>query len=243
MNKMSHFVGMLLFLCTTALTAQVDTSMVQSAEFDGELKIRLRDAGKISSNPVIIEQKSKMEKIKFQFLPTPSVSTQDPEKLAAAKINVIDKLPNLQNGYIIAGMGNYVTPVVDAHYSSGRNKKGDWGTRVYHLSSQGGVVPDSNLIQSNYSETRGQLYGRYFFDHFSIKGAAHYSRHVNQFYGNALDVVTDSMVQVSGNRQLWQSMGGSFDLDKFSRDSTELNYNGGLRFNHGTGRYGEREIS
>ncbi len=241
MNKRSHFVWMLLFLCTTALKAQVDTSMVQSAQFDGELKIRLRDAGKISSNPVIIEQKSKMEKIKFQFLPTPSVATQDPEKLAAAKINVIDKLPNLQNGYIIAGMGNYVTPVVDAHYSSGRNKKGDWGTRIYHLSSQGGVVPDSNLIQSNYSETRGQLYGRYFFDQFSIKGAAHYVRNLNQFYGNALDVVTDSMVQVSGNRQLWQSMGGSFDLDKFSRDSTELNYNGGLRFNHGTGRYGEKE--
>jgi hypothetical protein len=202
MNKAKNIVSMLLLLCTTTLFAQVDTSMVQSAEFDGELKIRLRDAGKISSNPTIIEQKSKMEKIKFSFLPTASVSTQDPEKLAAAKINVIDKLPNLQNGYIVAGMGNYLTPIVDAHYSSGRNKKGDWGTHIYHLSSQGGVVPDSNLVKSNYSETRGQLYGRYFFDHFSIKGSANYSRNLNQFYGNAFSELTDSLVQALGAGQL-----------------------------------------
>ncbi len=241
MNKAKQIIFGLLFLYTTGLLAQVDTSMVQSAEFDGELKIRLRDAGKISSNPAIIEQKSKMEKIKFNFLPTPSVTTQDPEKLSAAKINVIDKLPNLQNGYVIAGMGNYITPVVDAHYSSGRNKKGDFGTRIYHLSSQGGVVPDSNLVKSNYSETKGQLYGRYFFDHFSIKGSANYLRNLNQYYGAAFDGLTDSLVRISGDRQLWQSMGGAVELDKFSRDSTELNYNGAVRFNHGFGRYGEKE--
>ena len=91
MNKL-RLMTIILSVATLHTMAQQDTSITQSAQFEGDLKIRLRDAGKISSNPAIIEQKSKMDKIKFQFLPTASVQAPDPEKIAAAKINVVDKV-------------------------------------------------------------------------------------------------------------------------------------------------------
>ena len=102
MNKFQILTA-ILGLATSMAWSQQDTSITQSAQFEGDLKIRLRDAGKISSNPTIIEQKSKMDKIKFQFLPTATVQATDPEKIAAAKINVVDKVSAIQNGDIVTG--------------------------------------------------------------------------------------------------------------------------------------------
>ena len=61
MNKL-RLMTIVLSMATSWAWSQQDTSITQSAQFEGDLKIRLRDAGKISSNPVVIEQKSKMDK-------------------------------------------------------------------------------------------------------------------------------------------------------------------------------------
>jgi hypothetical protein len=244
--KMNKVLSMLLMFVWGALAvqAQQDTSITQSAEFEGDLKIRLRDAGKISSNPSIIEQKSKIEKVKFQFLPTAAVAATEPEKITASKINVVDKVANLQNGYVVAGMGNYVTPMVDAHYSSGRNRNGDWGVNVYHLSSAGGVVPDSNAIGSGYSDTRGALYGRYFLKNASVQATGNYWRNISRFYGHspASDSIKDILlVGNNGTSQNWQTASGSVRYDSFSRDSSDMNYHAGMNYQHGWGKYGEKE--
>ncbi|MEY3598195.1 MAG: hypothetical protein RL521_617, partial [Bacteroidota bacterium] len=235
----------ILSVATLHTMAQQDTSITQSAQFEGDLKIRLRDAGKISSNPAIIEQKSKMDKIKFQFLPTASVQAPDPEKIAAAKINVVDKVSNIQKGYIVAGMGNYVTPMVDAHYSSGRNRNGDWGVNLYHLSSNGGVVPDSNAIGSGYSDSRASVYARYFLKNASVQATGNYWRYVSRFYGQTsmptLMPIDSLLLERAGEQQLWQTGNGNLRYDSFSRDSSDMNYHARLNYQRGWGKYGEKE--
>lgn len=244
MNKFQILTA-ILGLATSMAWSQQDTSITQSAQFEGDLKIRLRDAGKISSNPTIIEQKSKMDKIKFQFLPTATVQATDPEKIAAAKINVVDKVSAIQKGHIVAGMGNYVTPMVDAHYSSGRNRNGDWGVNVYHLSSNGGVVADSNAIGSGYSDSRASAYARYFLKNASIQASGNYWRNVARFYGQTaapmMPMIDSLFLLNSGQQQLWQTGNGNIRYDSFSRDSSDMNYHARLNYQRGWGKFGEKE--
>ena len=229
------------------MLAQRDTTLVQEAEFDGELKIHLRDAGKISSHPVIIEQRSTMEKVKFNFLPTTPVGTKDPDKIPASKINVVDKLPNLQNGYLKVGLGNYMTPLVDGYFSSGRNKKGDFGVEVHHLSSNGGVVADTALVKSGYSETQAGIFGRYFLKNSSIQGAMRYQRNVVGYYGNQspsfydLDSTSNVLYQLGGTQQKWQNVTAEAEYKSFSRDSSDMNYHSRIRYQYGWGIFKEKE--
>jgi len=247
-KKFAKLGFLMLFLSALQTFAQRDSSLVQQAEFNGDLKIHLRDAGKIASHPTIIEQKSTMDKLKFSFLPTPPVGTQDPDKIPASKINVIDKLPNLQNGYLKLGLGNYLTPMADGFFSSGRNKKGDIGARVYHLSSNGGVVADSALIGSGYSETNAGVFGRYFLKNASLQGDFHYQRMVVGYYGNQAGisgVENDSLAQalwtLGGKQQKWQDVGSELEYKSFSRDSSDMNYHARLGYRYGWGNQKERE--
>ena len=73
MNKVKMALSFMLVSLCFVTWSQRDTTLVQEAEFDGELKIHLRDAGKIPTHPDVIEQKSSMEKVKFTFLPSPPV--------------------------------------------------------------------------------------------------------------------------------------------------------------------------
>ncbi len=244
----ARFGFLVLFMSAWQAFAQRDSSLVQQAEFNGELKIHLRDAGKIASHPTIIEQKSSMEKLKFSFLPTPPVLTKDPDKIPASKINVIDKLPNLQNGYLKLGMGNYLTPMVDGFFSSGRSKKGDVGGRVYHLSSNGGVVADTALIGSAYSETNAGVFGRYFLKNASLQGAFQYQRMVVGYYGNQdrinfdeNDSLTKVMLARGGRQQRWQDVGAEIEYKSFSRDSSDMNYHAKAGYRYGWGNQKERE--
>jgi hypothetical protein len=186
-----------------------------------------------------------MDNIKFQFLPTASVQAPDPEKIAAAKINVVDKVSAIQKGYIVAGMGNYITPMVDGHYSSGRNRNGDWGVNVYHLSSNGGVVPDSNAIGSGYSDSRASAYARYFLKNASVQATGNYWRNVSRFYGQTamptIVPIDSLLLERSGQQQLWQTGNGNIRYDSFSRDSSDMNYHARLNYQRGWGKYGEKE--
>jgi hypothetical protein len=247
MNKLRTILMMLILIHGQMLWSQRDTTLVQEAEFDGELKIHLRDAGKIPTHPEVIEQRSSMEKLKFSFLPSPPVLTKDPEKIAATKINVVDKLPNLQNFYLRAGMGNYLTPTVDAYFSSGRNKKGDYGVEVHHLSSNGGVVGDSAQIKSAYSETSAGVFGRYFFKNASLQLLSRYSRNQVGLYGNQPGITgeLDSLQLVNqqrgGTKQLWQNIASELEYKSFSRDSSDMNYHARLKHQYGFGQFGEKE--
>jgi hypothetical protein len=248
MNNVLKIFAWVLLLWSAPAMAQRDSSLVQQAEFNGELKIHLRDAGKIASHPSIIEQKSTVDKLKFSFLPTPPVSTKDPDKIPASKINVVDKLPNLQNGYLKVGLGNYMTPLVDGYFSSGRSKKGDVGGEVHHLSSNGGVVPDSANVKSAYSETTAGVFGRYFFKKASIQGVARYQRNVVGFYGNQsliqsseMDSAQSALFALGGTQQKWQDISADLEYKSFSRDSSDMNYHARGAYRYGWGALEERE--
>src|SRR5688572_28118042 len=103
-------VSMLLNFAADAQSNTVDTI---KAQFIGDLRIFLRDANKLSTNPLVKEQVSDMTSIKYTTLPTRKIATIEPQLIKAAKINVDEKLSKLYRGYLKAGYGSYFTPLVD----------------------------------------------------------------------------------------------------------------------------------
>jgi hypothetical protein len=114
-------VGIASLLIGSDVSAQSRDSVIDmESEFTGERKIFLRDANKISTNPIVKEQVVEMTTIQYSTLPTRRTVTIEPKPIAAAKINVEDKLPRLYRGYIRAGAGSYFTTPVDFYYTAGR---------------------------------------------------------------------------------------------------------------------------
>ncbi|MFN9799025.1 MAG: hypothetical protein ACK54P_03305, partial [Bacteroidota bacterium] len=85
--------ALLLLACPAA--AQRDTVLTQSAEFEGVLRLFLRDASKLSSDAVIREQASEMTTIRYTTLPTRKVATIEPAMIEPARIHVDEKLTRL----------------------------------------------------------------------------------------------------------------------------------------------------
>src|SRR5688500_12679952 len=119
-------------------------------DFHGDLRLFLRDANKLNVWPQTKDSVVEMTSIKYTTLPTPKAVTIDPKLIAAAKINVEEKLPYLYKGYIKAGYGTYNTLPIDFYFTDGRSKKGTYGVHYQFLRGDGVPLDDKDSIPDRY---------------------------------------------------------------------------------------------
>jgi len=210
-----------------SLFAQLDKELTESAEFEGERKLFLRDANKLTNDAVIREQISQLTTIRYSTLPTRKIATIDPLPIQPARINVDERLSKLYKGYIKAGYGSYFTPLADAYYSSGRSKKGEMGVSYRHISSAGGVTPnDKDTIDDHFSDNRSEIWGKYFFKESMLQGQVNWERNVSHWYGfnNRVFDASDTRLAMDSLRQRLNTFGGKASYSTFHRDTSRYNF-------------------
>ena len=144
--------------------AQVDSVLIQSAQFVGDLNIFLRDANKISNQPFVIETETNASLMKYNILPTRQISFTQPATILSSNFPMEKKLKKLQNGWVDVSFGSYVTPKIDAYYTDGRSKKGDWGVRYGHQSANSNFEVLSGAdLPTTFSENNATLWGKRFY--------------------------------------------------------------------------------
>jgi len=144
--------------------AQVDSVLIQSAQFVGDLNIFLRDANKISNQPFVIETETNASLMKYNMLPTRLISFTQPATILSSNFPMEKKLKKLQNGWVDVSFGSYVTPKVDAYYTDGRSKKGDWGILYGHQSSNTNFEVLSGAdLPTTFSDNHATLWGKRFY--------------------------------------------------------------------------------
>lgn len=216
-----------LLALSTASFAQLDKELTEAAEFEGERKLFLRDANKLTTDAVLREQASQMTTIRYTTLPTRKISTIEPQLIQAARVNVDERLSKLYKGYIKAGYGSYFTPLADAWYSSGRSKKGEIGAAYRHISSAGGVsTNDNDTIDDHFSDNRAELWGKYFFKESMLRGQLNWERNVTHWYGfnNRLFDASDARLAMDSLRQRMNTFGGKVSYSTFHRDTARYNF-------------------
>ena len=221
--------------------AQIDSVLIQSAQFRGDLNIFLRDANKISNQPFVIEAETSASLLKYNILPTRLISFTQPATILSSNFPMEKKLKKLQNGWVDVSFGSYVTPKIDAYYTDGRSKKGDWGVRYGHQSANTNfeVLSGSNL-PTTFSENKATLWGKRFFKKTVADAKINWNRNVTNWYG----VDSSQLSYFPDFSKLKQTMNvysGNFGVHTFDRDSNDLNWWGKAGYRLASDAYDSNE--
>jgi hypothetical protein len=240
-----HSLMMLMALvCQGSLIAQYDTTLSMESEFVNNRKLFLRDANKLSLAPEIKVQEVPMTGIQYSTLPTRKNFDIQPSLIAAAKVNVDEKLPYYYRGFVRAGFGSYNTVPAELYYTDGRSKKGTFGMHYQLLRSDGVLLNDKDSIPDRYSDNRGELWGKRFFKKFTLGGYAKWERNVTHWYGfNNTDTSIIKRVIMDSLRQRLNSYSGHVYYETFNRDSSDWNYDFDLGMRKTMDLYKENETN
>ena len=151
--------------CVVIITAVTLYAEISMAQFDkeiisiGERELSVGKVLKIAEQPKTIDSTFIFQELTYQILPRRTFSGFQPESLKPAKISVKPKAPKLYKAYAKAGIGTNTTPLFELYYSSLRTRKGAFGFRYNHLSSNGGV---KDAAHSGFSDNSLDLFGKAF---------------------------------------------------------------------------------
>jgi hypothetical protein len=236
--KHIHALSILFFALAvhTDMLSQADTTNTLEYEFqiEGNRRLFLRDANKITVWPQTKDSVVQMTRIQYTTLPTPTAITIEPRLIPAAKINVDEKLDYLYRGYAKAGWGSYNTIPVDIYFTDGRSKKGTYGVHYQLLRGDGVVLNDDDRIPDRYSDNRAEAWGKYFFKKTQLIGKFNWERNLNHWYGLNLDSASygrpDDTLLLGSIRQRMNTLGGGLSYLSYQRDTGDFNFNADFGF-------------
>jgi hypothetical protein len=186
----------------------------------------ISDAFKIASNPTIdISNSFQKEKVTYTFYSIPVASTFTPSKGKAQGLSRAPK-ERLYENYVLAGFGNYTTPVFETFVHSGDPKYNDFGILINYISSQGDIK--DVIVDDNFSNTKAELYYKQFERYFNWKTTLGYNRQRVNYYGLPTDVVYD------------ETLLNNLDVKQVY---TAVNLNGTIDFDNSIFKNGTVEIS
>lgn len=135
-------------------------------------------------------------------------------------------------GFVRAGFGNYVSPLLEGYINTTRDKNKLVGAHVYHNSSDKGPVDDRN----SGSGTSGvSLFAKSFNESIALSGSAGFENRTTHFYGYP-----------EGQEVKASSIKQSFNLFKIAGDlsnakNADFSYKLGVGFNYLTDKYNASE--
>lgn len=177
-----------------------------------ELEITLPTAQRIFQKVAPDEINSKVtEPLQYTFSAYSPQLKDIRTRLRVLKLKGEKSVPK-HGSYLKLGFGNYITPYVEAGLNSGVNKMGNYGVKLYHLSSLNGPVDKEN---SGDSHSSINLFGKYVGGKASIGGDLEYNRDGYHFYGYdpGIEVSKDSIEQTFNDISL------GFDIKSSDTDS------------------------
>jgi hypothetical protein len=239
------FISLIVFAVTTGKKI-----LAQQLDFD-EIKViapyepTISDAFKTSFNPGLVD--TLQIDIAFDYsinpIQVPTRFSLDP--LSPARMRG-EPLSKLYNGYVKAGLGNYITPFGEVFYNSLRSNEYAYGMNLKHLSSAGGI---DDYGHSGYADNKINFYGKRFLRNHTIEGDLNYERNMVHYYGfKRDDYLADTTMlrfidELSKNdiRQVFHFLSPSLSFKSNYTDDTKLQHDLNLNYHYLTDRYDAAE--
>lgn len=152
----------------------------------------------------------------FRYAIEPMFKPSDPSKLK----NKTDQ--HTLNNITKIGLGNYWTPLVDAHLHNGSSEKYSYGAQFRHLSSRG--TPENADFSDNYLG----LYGTQFQRKYRLNGKLNYERNRFNYYGYNQDSFSFSADTL---KQVFNQVHALVELDNYPL-TKKIGNKAGLNFYH-----------
>lgn len=135
-------------------------------------------------------------------------------------------------GYLRAGFGNYVSPLLEAYYNTARDKDKLLGARVYHHSSARGPVDGRN---SGGGSSAISVFGKTFNDAIALSGNADFENRTTHFYGYP-EGVSVSPTSIKQFYNLFKLYG-----DLTNASNTDFSYKLGAGLSHLNDKFSAKE--
>ena len=183
---------------------------------------KISNAFKVKSNP-IIEDTSTIEKerVTYSIFSIPVASTFTPSK-GKAKGVVREPKERLFQNYILAGFGNFTSPLFEAYIHSGDTRYNDFGIFINHHSSEGGLK--DLLLNDNFSDTRIDGYYKQFDRDYNWQVNAGIQQKQYNYFGLPTDITfEDTFINALDEEQVYKNIyiGGKIDFeDSFFKGTT-----------------------
>lgn len=166
----------------------------------------LKDANRIQFLPVIIDTVKIRPKFEYNVNPTRYTTNFQPTPINVATVKG-ESLKPLDNGMIKLGMGNYLTPYVEAFYNNRREKFYSVGAYAKHHSSHGKTKNTAGQkIYNGYANNIIGGYGKKFFPASTLSGDIGFSSDIVNFYGFDPKVVLPDNMMIPRDRSEMESV-------------------------------------
>jgi hypothetical protein len=143
-----------------------------------------------------------------------------------------DQLPNLYNGYVNIGLGNFLSPLAEVSITNQRSKKGAVGFYGRHFSTNGKIrLENDKKVFAGYMDNDAIVFGRKFLDKSVLSGSLGFSQKTRYAYGyNTL--FEDYSPSKKDIRINYENAEAQLGFKSANTDSSNFAYNFNLDYNY-----------
>ena len=244
-NAVILLIVSLLLVAGNAMAQKDTVRLRQEVEVTKAYQPTVNDAVKINDIPKIKPEQTEVPTFDYSIYSKPVFSTFDVAPVTAAKM-IGDPRPEMGNGLLKLGFGNYLTPYGELFFNAQPDKKSNFGMHFKHLSSSEGI----NLLNGDYvyapqSDNQAEIFGQKFFKKSTLSGSVAYDRKAFNYYGYTGLVLNDlqkeQQIPFWGDKQ-WFSK-GTMDvrLKSETLSADDFNYDFGVNYHYLTSKTDQKE--
>lgn len=233
------------FVALTVKAQQDTTRLKKEVEVVKAYQPTIQEFQKINDIPQIKPEQTEPPTFDYSIFSKPVYTTFDPTPVAAAKM-VGESRPELKNGLLKLGMGNYQTPYGELFFNARPDKKSNFGLHFNHLSSSGEVkLLNEDVVKAPESVNSGELFVQRFMRKSTLTGQLEFDRKAFSYYGYATDLLTDAqkeqMIPWYGQKQYFAKGTASVRLKSETPLSSGMNYDFKANYHYFTSKTGQTE--
>ena len=193
--------------------------------------------------PEIEDSTTQQPKLNYSLLKMPYKVRFEPASIPSARISGT-KVEEIKRGFARLGMGNYTTPLAELYFTNRRSRNQSSGIWLRHMSSAGGI---NNYAYNGYGMNDIQLWGKRFYEGFTLSGEFHYDHDRVHYYGfldpeTLKDTIRQDYQSISAKVGLMSSKGRSKSIfhnadvayyhffDRFGTTENYVDFDGGINF-------------
>ena len=155
-----------------------------------------RKIAKIQKTPIFpihTDSVTILDDVKYYLEPKRFMSNYSIENIKPARLKITANGDKLYRGYLKAGAGTYLTPLLELNYASKRSRDESWGL---NSRTNGSFSSIKEMGNTKFSDLNFGGYYQKFFMNYDLWSEVQYERNSYQFYG--LDYNDNSMYQFYG---------------------------------------------
>lgn len=232
-------------MALSGIAQQDTTKLKKEVEVVKAYQPAIQEFQKINDIPQIKPEQTEPPTFDYSIFSKPVFTTFDPTPVAAAKM-VGEPRPELGNGMLNLGLGNYQTPYGELFFNARPDKKSNFGLHFNHLSSSGQIkLLNDDKVKAPESLNSGEIFVQRFMRNSTLTGKLEFDRKAFSYYGYAADMLTDEqkeeLIPWFGRKQYFAKGTASVRLKSEMPLSSGLNYDFMAQYHYFTSKTGQTE--